>query len=263
VRPLGDDLVGLGEPGRGGEHRPGVADRDPVTEELARPGHRGGEVDRPEHQHPRRRGEGLHEHAEVVQAPFTVRAVPADPGDALRQHAPGVVVHGLVQPVARAERALGRGRLPAGGPDDPARADPARAVDHGGDRDRLVGLYRGGDLGQFGEPLLVDRLDENVDDPAAGQADGEGVVVADPVALKDRLAASHDRRGQLVGRALDAAAGHAADDLAPGGHGERGARLAGRAAERAHHRGQADGLTGGPPLEDRLQDVSHCGHLGT
>ena len=49
---------------------------------------------------------------------------------------------------------------------------------------------RGGQVAQLGEQLAADRLDEDVQDPAAGQADREGVVVADPVALQDRLAGS-------------------------------------------------------------------------
>ena len=55
VRPVDDDLVRLGEAGRGREHGPGVADRDVVAEERADPGDRGGEVDRAEDQHPRLR----------------------------------------------------------------------------------------------------------------------------------------------------------------------------------------------------------------
>ena len=57
VRPLDDDLVGLGEAGVGGEHRPGVADGDVVAEEAADPGDGRREVDGAEDQHPRLGGE--------------------------------------------------------------------------------------------------------------------------------------------------------------------------------------------------------------
>ena len=74
----------------------------------------------------------------------------------------------------------------------------------------------GDHLGQLGERRRVDRLDEDVDDAAAGQPDGERVVVADAVALQHRLAAGQHLLRQLVDRALDAAAGDAADRLAVG-----------------------------------------------
>ena len=59
-------------------------------------------------------------------------------------------------------------------------------------------------------------LDEDVEDAAAGQPDRERVVVADAVALQHRRAGRDDLLGQLVDRALDAAAGDAADGLAAG-----------------------------------------------
>ena len=105
VRPVGHDLVSVGEAPAGREHRPRVADRHPVAEELAGPGHGGREVDRAEDQHPRRRSERLDEHRQLVPSPLAVRAVPADTGQALREHPARVVVHRLVQPLPGAERA--------------------------------------------------------------------------------------------------------------------------------------------------------------
>src|SRR5262249_57596316 len=89
--------------GGGGEEGAGVADGDPVGEELAGPRHRRGEVDRTEDQHPWRRGEGLDEHRQVVEPALAVLAVVPDSGQALREHAARIVVDRLVQPAASPE----------------------------------------------------------------------------------------------------------------------------------------------------------------
>src|SRR5580693_3697040 len=109
---------------------------------------------------------------------------------------------------------VGPGTVP--GPDHPARADLAGSGDHRRDRDRLAALYRLGDLTQLGETGLVDPLDEDVDDPAAGQPDRERVVVAHAVGLQDRGGGLADVQRQLVDGALDTSAGHTADDLVVG-----------------------------------------------
>ena len=75
VRPVDDHLVGLGEPAGRREHRPGVADGHVVAEEAADPGHRGGEVDRAEDQHPRLRRERPHEDPHPLAAALAVGAV--------------------------------------------------------------------------------------------------------------------------------------------------------------------------------------------
>src|SRR3984957_20927095 len=109
-------------------------------------------------------------------------------------------------------------RVPAGGvaaPDAPARPGLARPRDHGRDRHRLAPLHGRGDLAELRETCLIDPLDEDVDDPAAGQPDGERVVVADPVGLEDGRTGLADLERQLVDGALHAATGHAADDLVP------------------------------------------------
>ena len=71
--PVADHLVGLGEPLGGGEHGPGVADRDVVAHEHPDPGYGCGEVDGSEHDHVRGRGEGLYEHFAVrpMRRPWT------------------------------------------------------------------------------------------------------------------------------------------------------------------------------------------------
>jgi drug/metabolite transporter (DMT)-like permease len=57
VGPVDDHLVGGREAGRRREHRPCVADRDPVAEERPDPGYGRGVVGRPEDEHPRWRHE--------------------------------------------------------------------------------------------------------------------------------------------------------------------------------------------------------------
>jgi len=52
------------------------------------------------------------------------------------------------------------------------------------------------------------RFGEDVDDPPARQSDRERVVVGDAVLLQLRPSAMHHLVGELVDRALDAAAGN-------------------------------------------------------
>ena len=59
-------------------------------------------------------------------------------------------------------------------------------LDDRGDRDRTAGLDVGRDVLQLGECLAADLLDVHVEDPAAGEADGEGLVVGDAVPLEHR-----------------------------------------------------------------------------
>ena len=76
VWPVDDHLVGVGEPAGGGEHRPRVADGDPVPEEGADAGDRGGEVDRPANDHAGWGSVGGHEQGQLVAAALPVVAVP-------------------------------------------------------------------------------------------------------------------------------------------------------------------------------------------
>ncbi len=80
MRPVDDDLVGVREPGRGGEHGTRVADRHLVAQVGAEAGHRGGEVDGAEHQHPGRRLERVDEHGHAFAGdgpPSCSRSSPA------------------------------------------------------------------------------------------------------------------------------------------------------------------------------------------
>ncbi|MEC5181640.1 hypothetical protein RCH07_003009 [Arthrobacter sp. CG_A4] len=110
---------------------------------------------------------------------------------------------------------------------------------------------------QFRETLPGDRLDEDVDDPAAGQADGVGIVVADPVAHQDRCAFRFDPGGQLEHGALNAAAGNRTDGFALRGdnHGCPGEPRGGH--ERAHNGGQAGGAALLPARHYCREHITH------
>ena len=179
-------------------------------------------------------------------------AVVAHGGQALGEHPARVVVHGLVEPVPGGQRAV----LGVTG-DEPPRPGLPGAGDHGGHGDRLARGDRGGHLTELRVALLADRLDEDVDDAAAGEADRQRGVVADAVALQHRLPGLEHLLGELIHRALDASAGHAADDFPACRHGQRGTWLPWCAVERPHHRGQAERLPGVPPLLDLAKDVAH------
>ena len=75
VRPVHDDLVGLGEAAGGREDGPGVADGHVVAEEAADPRHRRREVDRAEDQHPRLGRERPHEHPHPLAPALAVGPV--------------------------------------------------------------------------------------------------------------------------------------------------------------------------------------------
>src|SRR4029077_17776694 len=120
------------------------ADGDPVAEELARSGYRSCEVDRAEHQHPRSRSEGLNEYRQLLPPPFPLWAVSPDAGEALGQHAAGVVVHRLIEPFASAQRALSARVLP----DHPPGTYLARTLDDRRQRYWNVLPHRSGNLAE-------------------------------------------------------------------------------------------------------------------
>ena len=96
---------------------------------------------------------------------------------------------------ASSRRCDAEGARGAVGPDAPG-AGPSRSLgpgDAGDDGDRFVPVDGLLDLAQLGERLARDRLDEDVEDAAAGQPDGERVVVADAVAPQRRLAGRRRR----------------------------------------------------------------------
>ncbi len=130
---------------------------------------------------------------------LAVRPERQDPGAAVLEHASSVVDHRGVEAGA-AQRAPVL--LLA---EDQLRPD-ARTVDHGGDRDRSAGCDRILHPGDVGEVLWIYPTDEQLDRAAAGQPDGERVVVSDAVADELRIARGEHRLRDLVDRAFDAAA---------------------------------------------------------
>ena len=98
---------------------------------------------------------------------------------------------------ARRASRVDAGALAVVGPHDQPPADPGRVgvLDDGRHGDRATGLDVVGDLTELGEGLLVDLLDVDVEDAAAGQPDRERVVVADAVPLEHGVAARRPRTG--------------------------------------------------------------------
>ncbi len=214
VRPVDDDVVGEREPPRRGEHGPGVAHGHLVAEHLGHPHERAREVDGAEDQHPRRRHERLDEHGDVVGDGLAVGAVAADAGRARGQPALGVAGDDPVElgVAERADRAAcpgargawprrpGRRRRWPGRPAAPARMAAASSSTGG---------------------LGLDGLEEEVDGPAAGEPDGEGLVVAVAEGVQAAGAGRQRRQRRLDDRALDAPARDRPDDLAVVGDGHR------------------------------------------
>ncbi len=118
------------------------------------------------------------------------------------------------------------------------------------------------DLGAYdGEVRLccgVDALDEDVEFAAAGQSDGEGVVVgvAEPGAPGTGVLPEH-LSAQFVDRALDAAAGDAADRVAVLVHRDRRAGRQGCAAVHVDYGGQGEAACLAAPEVQCVRDVQH------
>jgi hypothetical protein len=113
------------------------------------------------------------------------------------------------------------------------------------------------DVAELREALLVDPLDPQVDDPAAGEADLERVVVADPVPLQMAHAGLGRLPAQLVHRALDTAARDAAHRRPVGTDEHRRAGRAGRTAPGPDHGGHAYRLPVTPPPGQLRQHITH------
>ncbi len=214
MRPVDHDLVGVGEPRRGGEPGPRVADGDVVAEEAADGRDGGGEVDRAEDQHPRPWRERGDEHADVVDADVRRAgrsgAVPVAP---CCEHPAGVGDDGVVEARRRRwcpRRSSGRTSTvaPAWSPSTTvASATGSSASSAAAERVEVDVVGR-------------ERLDEHLDGAAAGQPDRERLVVGDAVPDPLRDAGVQHLGGDLDDGALDAAAGDAADDVAVRVHGE-------------------------------------------
>ncbi len=145
VRPVHDDLVGEREPGLGREHLPGVADGDPVAEQLGQAHEGGGEVDGAEDEHLRRRGEALDEHRQLVLASLAARPVVAHPRRACGQLRLRVTADDAIE-VGVAERTA--------------------PVDTGLDEQRTTDPWPGHDRGECDRPSCPQRGGEVVEEGA-------------------------------------------------------------------------------------------------
>jgi hypothetical protein len=127
-----------------------------------------------------------------------------------------------------------------------------------GDRSPSVDLGEGRDQVWLG--CGIDALDEDVEFAAAGQADCEGVVVgvAEPGPLRSAPVVEH-LSAQFVDRALDAAAGDAADRGAVLVHRDRRTDRQRGAAAHADHGGQGEGACLAAPAVQCVRDVEHGG----
>jgi hypothetical protein len=136
VGPVVHDLVGHREAQHRREHRPRVADRDAVPEQLARLRQRGGEVDRAEDDETRGRRERFDEHRHDFLTRFAVRAVMAGRGESRFELAERVTRDHAVE-VGIAQRAHHR----CVRPHEQLRAE-VRPVDDGRERDRIARTKR-------------------------------------------------------------------------------------------------------------------------
>ena len=184
VRPLDDDLVGIREARR-------VANTGRASQTVT--GSRGSSPTRATAAaksiapNTSIRGAGAkdwHEHGQLVLAPLAVGTVVQRAGRARGRACRAR----RRRPRRRAGPCPGCRRCGRGHTARCARCRPG-PVDHRGDGDRLAVADRGDHLRQLRERRSRrHRLDEDVDDAAAGQPDRERVVVADAVALQHRLA---------------------------------------------------------------------------
>ena len=147
---------------------------------------------------------------------------------------------------------------PIGAYDEPA-AKPGRVgmLDDCCHGDGTAGSDVVGDLTELGEGDAVDLLDVHVEDAAAGQSDGERVVVADAVALEHRSAVSGDLLAELVDGALDATTRDRADGFAGGADDHRSAGRPGCGLERGHDRAERDGVACAPPGHQLVEHLTH------
>jgi hypothetical protein len=132
----------------------------------------------------------------------------------------------------------------------------AGGLHQGDDGQRPAALQRGAHGVEEGR---LQRLDEDVDAAATGQAHFPGCLVGDAKVQQLGPALLQRLDAFLVHRAFHAAAADRAGDVAGGGHGHLGAGLARRGAPGLDDGGEGDGLVLGVPVGDGGCDVAHTG----
>ena len=130
--------------------------------------------------------------------------------------------------------------------------------DHRGNRDRPMPGDVVGDGAQLGKGSSRYRLDEDVEDATAGEPDGEGVVVADAVALQPRLPVAHNVIGEFVDRTLDTAARDRPTHRAVGRHHHRRSRRSRGRLEGADDSADTSGFTRFPDGKQLGQHLTHA-----
>src|SRR6187200_716785 len=120
-----------------------------------------------------------------------------------------------------------------------------------------------GYLRQLGKSLLRHFLDENIENPAAGKADCERIVVAHAIALQHGMAAADHILREGIDRRLHAAARYRADRRLIGSDQHRGSGLPRGRAPGADDGTHADGLAGPPPRQQVGEYLTHWGALQT
>lgn len=247
MRPVDDHLGGVGEPLRGGEHRTGIADRHLVAEEPPLTGQRGGEVRRPEDDHPWWRGEAAyqqgHPRRRADQAgPPGREQVAAGPGGDGVQRRVTQRRRGSRRPVERRrgpDRPTGRRRGPDGTVQQQPPAHARRRPGHAGDRrDRTAPVHRRAELVQRRCLERTDPLHVHLDAAPTGQTRREHLVVGVTEAGQSRRPGVEHRTAQVVDGGFDAAGGNAAGHGGVRGDQHRTARWPGCAAGGRGHRGQ-------------------------
>ncbi len=207
-----------------------------MAEQLPGPYQGRREVDRAEDDHAGRRHGRLHEQGETARALRAVLGELDRAGAAGVQQGAGLTDRRAVQVRGAAETAFVQAvgayeHRPAeevGGP--PGHPGESHRFAAGGRRQR----------GGRGRPAGVVRGDHDVDGSAAGQTDGEGVLVAVAEPLDERLPLLERMEAEVVHGSLHAAPGDRADDGAVGADGQGGAGRARGAAADGDDRGDGE-----------------------
>ena len=217
------------------------------------PVERRGEVDGAEDDHPWPRCVAGDEHLHAVVLALAVGAVGQHGGAARGEKTAGVVGDRVVD-AGRSEGPFG-GRLSTTSR-RPTHPGSGCAITVG-DGDRTMRSDVIATTANWGKVLPRHRLGEDVDDAAAREADGECVVVGDPVAMQFGSPGLDDLVGEFVDSGLHAATGHRARDRAVGSDDHGGAGWTWRRLHGADDGGDARCPAGPPNREQLVEYVTH------